>query len=191
MNLSQPRKIILVPLLCLIGLLIFIGLVIYPLLAAIDRTAREYLANQETLTRLDQRESLAKQLEKEYQRNEPELADLAKVFLSSEETVGFITNLETIARRTNNFLEIKTASPHQPSEKEPGYLNFRVSLWGNFHSLLLFLAKLEDSPYPPYRLVELENITIKRLEAGDLARISYPLAENSLESILSIKIYTQ
>ncbi len=191
MDLSRPKKIILVPLLCLIGLLLFISLSVYPWLAAIDRAGQEYLAGQEVLTKLDQRESLAKQLEKEYQENESELADLAKVFLSTEETVGFITNLETIARRTNNFFEIKAASPHQPSEEEAGYLSFRISLWGSFHNLLLFLAKLEDSPYPPYRLVELENITIKKLEAEDLTRISYPLAENSLESILSIKIYTQ
>jgi len=192
MNLSWPQKIVLFSGLSLIGLLLFISLVICPLLNKVSQAAQEYLTNQEILVRLDQREFLAKQLEEEYQEKETELEDLAKVFLGSEETVGFITNLEAIARQTGNFFEIKAVSPYGSSEdEEETFLDFRISLWGNFSGLLLFLANLENSPYPPYRLVEIENMTIKRLATEDSTRFDFSLKEGDLETILSVKIYTQ
>jgi len=40
-------------------------------------------------------------------------------------------------------------------------------------------------------LVEIENLAIKRLATKDLVRFSFPLEEGDLETILSIKIYTQ
>jgi len=191
MNLASSRKLILSSGLSLIGLALFIGLAVFPFIGKIIKASQEYLANQEILAELDQRESLSKQLEKEYQQKETDLRNLDKVFLSAEETVGFISNLEAIARKTDNFFEIKSVSADDSSNNKESSLNFRISLWGNFSSLLLFLANLENSPYPPYRLVEIEDMVIRRLTAESLNKFDFPLEEGDLESILSVRIYTQ
>ena len=180
MILSPQRKLILSFFLGLIILILFIWLVIYPLVDRIRIASQEYLSNQEILNKLDQRESLARELEEGYQERKVDLEAIAKVLLGPEEIVGFISNLETIAQETDNNFEIKAVSPHAPStEEEKAFLSFRISLWGDFPSLLYFLANLEDSPYPPYRLVEIENLAVRELREG------------GLETILDVKIYTQ
>jgi len=192
MKFSFQKKFILFTCLGLVGLFFLSWLGVSPLFNKIKSLSQEYLSNQEILIKLNQRESLAKELQKDYQEREADLTELAGVFLSSEEIVGFIFNLETVAKKTDNFFEIKAISPYTPlTDKEMPFLNFQISLWGDFYSLLLFLASLENNPYPPYRLVEIENLTIKRLVAKDLVRFDIPLEEGDLETILSIKIYTQ
>lgn len=192
MNLSLQKKIILFICLGLISLFLFGWLGIFPLLDKIKALSQEYLSNQEILIKLNQRESLAKELQRNYQEREVDLTEIARVFLGSEETVGFISNLETIAQQTNNFFKIKAISPYTPlTDEEMPFLDVQIYLWGDFSGLLIFLANLEDNPYPPYRLVEIENLSIKRLAAKDLVRFDFPLEEGDLETILSIKIYTQ
>ncbi len=142
------------------------------------------LAGQESLARLDQREILFKELEKDYQEKQDALADIEGIFLKLQEAVGFISTLETIAAQTGNIFEIKTAGSFTASnENEESYLTLCISLWGNFSNILAFLANLEDSPYPPYRLIEIENLTMRRLDKQG--------AEGDLEVVISIKIYTQ
>lgn len=192
MNLPLQKKLILFTCLGLISLFLLGWLGIFPLFNKIKGLSQEYLSNQEILIRLNQRESLAKELQNDYQEREADLTEIARVFLSSEEMVGFISNMETVAQRTDNFFEIKAISPYTPlTDKEKPFLNFQISLWGDFSSLLLFLANLENNPYPPYRLVEIENLIIRRLAAKDLVRFDFPLEEGDLETILSIRIYTQ
>ncbi|MBL7155014.1 MAG: hypothetical protein ISS88_00715 [Candidatus Portnoybacteria bacterium] len=192
MNLPLQKKLILFTCLGLISLFLLGWLGVFPLFNKIKGLSQEYLSNQEILIKLNQRESLAKELQNDYQEREPDLTKIARVFLSSEEMVGFISNMETIAQQTDNFFEIKAISPYIPlADKERPFLNFQISLWGDFYGLLLFLANLENNPYPPYRLVEIENLTIKRLAARDLIRFDFPLEQGDLETILSIKIYTQ
>ncbi|MBL7155501.1 MAG: hypothetical protein ISS88_03330 [Candidatus Portnoybacteria bacterium] len=192
MNLSLQKKLILFTCLGLISLFLLGWLGVFPLFNKIKGLSQEYLSNQEILIKLNQRESLAKELQNNYQEREADLTEIARVFLSSEEMVGFISNMETVAQQTDNFFEIKAINPYTPlTDEESPFLNFQISLWGNFSSLLLFLANLENNPYPPYRLVEIENLTIRRLAAKDLVRFDFPLGEGDLETILSIKIYTQ
>lgn len=192
MNLPLQKKLILFSCLGLISLFLLGWLGVFPLFNKIKGLSQEYLSNQEILIKLNQRESLAKELQNDYQEREADLTEMASVFLSSEEMVGFISNMETIAQQTDNFFEIKAISPYIPlADEEMPFLNFQIFLWGDFSSLLLFLANLENNPYPPYRLVEIENLTIKRLAAKDLVRFDFPLKEGDLETILSIKIYTQ
>ena len=166
MNLSLQKKLILFTCLGLIGLFLLSWLGVFPLFNKIKGLSQEYLSNQEILIKLNQRESLAKELQNDYQEREADLTEIARVFLGSEEMVGFISNMETVAQRTDNVFEIKAISPYIPltdTDKERPFLNFQISLWGDFSSLLLFLANLENNPYPPYRLVEIENLTINSI----------------------------
>jgi hypothetical protein len=192
---SLQRKFILFSCTSLIALALLIGLAVLPLINKIRAFSQEYLANQATLAELDQKEFLLKELEEYYQEKQTDLSALEGVFLDSREAVGFISTLETIAAETGNIFKIKTAKSFTPSaEEENGersFLSLRISLWGDFKSLLLFLANLEDSPYPPYRLLEIDNISITRLNEKNMTGLSSSLREGDLETVLGIKIYTK
>lgn len=176
----------------LIILILFIWLIAFPLIAKIKSASQEYLTNQKTLTALHQKEILFKELEKTYQAREDDLLMIENTFLKTKDAIGFISTLEDIAQQTNNAFEIKTVDSFTPLPEEEGdsFLVLRISLWGDFSSLLYFIASLEDSPYPPYRLIEVDNLNIKRLEKVSLANLDYNLKIGDIETIVGIKIYT-
>lgn len=176
----------------LLILILFIYLIAFPLIDKIKANSQEYLDNQSILTILHQKEALFKELEKTYQEREDDLLMIEDAFLKTEEAVGFISTLENIAKETGNVFEIKTVNSFTPLPDEEGdsFLVLRISLWGGFSNLLSFIASLEDSPYPPYRLIEVDSLNIKRLGKIDLANLSYNLKIGDLETIVGIKVYT-
>jgi len=182
MNLIS-KKIISSSLIALIVLILFIWLAIFPLIDKIKQLSQEYLNKQEILVQLDLREFLFKDLEKSYEDKKDQLANIEGTLLTEQETVGFISTLEDIADRTGNDFEIRTAKSFS-EEGEEKFLSLNISLWGDFERLIIFLANLEDSPYPPYRLLEIDSLSIHRLEGEDVK-------DGSIETILGIKIYTQ
>ena len=191
---SLQRKTVLIAIISLAGLVLVIGLAVLPLVNRIKALSQEYLNNQTALAQLDQKEILLKELEQYYQEKEKDLSAIEQVLLNFQETVGFISTLETIARQTDNVFEIKTVESFSPSETEgnqDNFLSLRISLWGSFSSLMNFLANLENSPYPPYRLLEIDSISVTRLSKENASRLDFNIAEGSLETILGIKIYTQ
>ena len=188
MILSRQQKLILLVAISLVLLVVFVRWAALPLVYKVKAASQEYLAGQESLAKLDQRELLFEELEKDYQAKQDDLADIEGIFLDSQEAVGFISTLETIAVQTGNVFEIKTAGSFIASnEDEESHLTLRISLWGDFSDILVFLANLEDSPYPPYRLIEIESLTMRRLDKQGLEQGT----TGELEVIISIKIYTQ
>ena len=176
----------------LILLILFIYLIAFPLIIKIKTTSQEYLNNQMILTALHQKETLFRELEKTHQEREDDLLIIEDTFLKTEEAVGFILTLEDIAKQTGNTFEIKTVNSFTPLPDEEGdsFLVLRISLWGGFSNLLSFIASLEDSPYPPYRLIEVDSLNIKRLGKIDLANLNSNLKIGDIETIVGIKIFT-
>jgi len=170
----------------LVILVLFVYFIIFPLVGKIKESSQKYLINQEILAQLDQKEFLFNDLGKSYQEKQDQLSMIEGTFLKQKETVGFISDLEEIAQRTGNVFEIKTAQSHTPRDDQTGgnFLSLNISLWGDFNGLLEFLANLEDSPYPPYRLLEIDSLSIHRLEGDDVK-------DGDLETFLGIKIYIQ
>ena len=84
MTLSFQKKLILFLCLGLIGLFLFGWLGVFPLFNKIKALSQEYLSNQEILIKLNQRESLAKELQNDYQERETDLTGIVGAFLSSE-----------------------------------------------------------------------------------------------------------
>lgn len=170
--------------------LVFV-VIVYPLISKIAEMSQIYHLNRETLASFDKREFLAKELKKEFQQKQDNLSDVEGVLLASNETVGFISTLEAIAEETGNLFEIKAASPSVLSAEEEPFLSLSVILRGDFAELLHFVAKLEDSPYPPYRLIEIDNLNIRRLTETSLNYLDTSLEEGDLETDIKIKIYVK
>ena len=187
------KKFLATLIICLIIIVFFVYLIIIPLIDKIKENSEEYLSNQEILNRLDKREYVYKKLQKSYDEKNSELLVTEKILISDEETVGFIFTLEKLAEQTNNIFEIKTVSSFSPSEKkeEIPFLSLKMSLFGNFSNMLAFLSHLENNPYPPYRLIEISGVNIKKLAEKDLVNSEESLLLGNLETVLDIKVYTQ
>ena len=195
MELSRKQKLIIFSAVSLVVLILFVYLVAWPLFNKVKDISQEYLDSKKNLAEVDQRESLFRELETDYQAKQDDLESIEGIFLDQKDTVGFISTLEMIAAQTGNIFEIKTAGSYiAPNEDEESFLTLRISLWGDFSSLLEFLASIENSPYPPYRLIEIDSLTIGRLgERGSSAitDLSALLKQSDLETIIGIKIYIQ
>lgn len=187
------KKFLATLIICLIIIVFFVYLIIIPLIDKIKENSEEYLSNQEILNRLDKREYVYKKLQKSYDEKNSELLVTEKILISDEETVGFIFTLEKLAEQTNNIFEIKTVSSFSPSEKkeEIPFLSLKMSLLGDFSNMLAFLSHLENNPYPPYRLIEISGVNIKKLAEKDLVNSEESLLSGDLETVLDIKVYTQ
>ena len=187
------RKFLATLIISLIVIIFFIYLIIFPLINKIEENSEEYLSNQEIINRLDKREYMYKKLQKSYDEKNSELLVTEKILINDEETAGFIFILEKLAEQTNNVFQIKTANSFSPSEnkKEIPFLSLKISLLGDFSSMLDFLSNLENNPYTPYRLIEISEINIKRLVEKNLVNLEESFSLGDLETILNIKVYTQ
>jgi len=133
--------------------------VIFPLIGKIRTSANNYLEGKKTLLVLEANIKDVKSLEKKYQEVKDTFAKLETAFLDPAETLGFITSLEKLAEETGNSFAIEKVN----IASEGKFINFQVSLSGDFSSLVNFLIGLENTPYPPYRLVGVENIDIRKI----------------------------
>jgi len=182
MNFIQ-KKLIGSIIIVVIVLALIIWLAVLPLVGKIKYLSQEYLSNQGILAQIDQKEFLFKDLEKDYQEIEDELLIIKGVFLEKEKIVSFIPDLESIAKFTGNIFEITTVmSSSDEEENREKFLSLNISLRGDFKNLLLFLSNLKDSPYSPYRLLEIDKLSINRLDDEEDYR---------LETNLRIKVYTK
>lgn len=187
------RKLLATLMISLIIIIFFIYLIVFPLIDKIKENSEEYLSNQEIINRLDKREYMYKKLQKSYDEKDNELLVTEKILINNQETAGFIFILEKLAEQTNNVFEIKTASFFSPSEEKEAipFLSFKISLFGNFSNMLDFLSNLEDNPYAPYRLIEINGVNIKRLVEKDLVNLEESISVGNLETVLDIKVYIQ
>jgi len=185
------KKIIAGIIIALIVLSFFIYLIIAPLINVVEKKSEEYLSNQEIINRLDKREYLYRKMQKSYNDKDSDLLVTEKLLISNKETVGFIFTLEELARQTNNIFEIKTVSAFSDEKEKIPYLYLKINLFGNFSAMLDYLSNLENNPYPPYRLIEINGISIKRLEEKNLVNLSKTISPGDLETSLDIKVYIQ
>ncbi len=169
-----------------------VWLLILPIIEAVEQASEGYRENQRIIQGLDQQIILSQQLKKNYLKKESQFRSIEQAFLPESETVGFITTLEQIARQTGNDFEIKTANTVvDQNNQDQAFLSLHILLQGDFNSLLEFLANLEDSPYPPYRLTQIDRISVQRIGERGISSQEVLVGPNDLETVLGIKIYLE
>ncbi|PIQ91947.1 MAG: hypothetical protein COV69_04150 [Parcubacteria group bacterium CG11_big_fil_rev_8_21_14_0_20_39_14] len=156
-------------------ILIFFICVIFLLMGEIKDRAQAFTEGKKTLLVLEKEITEVKYFKKRHQELKNISSECETVFLDFAEILGFITSLERMADQTNNSLKIEGVS----TLANDGFIKFQISLLGSFSNLFHFLTGLENVPYPPYRLVEVENI--------DLRKIS----DENIQTNLGIKVYTK
>ncbi len=180
----------------IISIVIIIGF-IFGLILLINKTlslSQEYKELKSEIFQIENRISASQEEKKAYQNLQPIFSQIEEMFISSEETVNFIANLEKIAQSTNNTIKILKITSRE--DKNP-YFEFQFSLRGDFSSFSRFLAAIENTPYSPYRLTEIENFSIQRVETTSIPPIiGIPSTTTAgtvgyLKSTLTLKVYKQ
>lgn len=193
---SIKRKILIISSSIILFLGFFVWLLVFPLIGKIKELSKNYSENQVQIVKLEKKKSLLEQLQKDYREKEQDIKSFENSLLKEEEIVGFISTLEEIAAESGSLLEIKSAEPHVPQKNDPdqdSFLSLRMLLAGDFNGFLSFLAYLEDSPYPPYRLIEINRIDVNRVAAQSASKSKdlIDIREGDLKTNLEIKVYTK
>lgn len=160
------------------------------LFSMIKNVSAEYVQKQKDLVVLQKKGILIKEFEKELEKISPNLPKIDLALLKESEILGFVENLETIAKKTNNRhnINIINSSP----EKVDGSisaLNFRINLWGSLSSIFDFLNYLENQPV----YLSIEDVQISRSGGGlsTSGDSQIPIGGDEISAILTVRVFAQ
>ena len=161
----------------------FLG--ILPLFDKIKSNADKFREYKKDLLVINGKRNTLKETKEEYQKIEDGVNKITGSLLG-ENIINFVQLIENIAKDTNNIKEIQLISSGSDSKKEiQPNLEFKISLWGTFPTLISFLTKLENMPY----LVDVTSIQIDKANSALLKEdISFPV---SIRTDFRVKAYTR
>lgn len=182
-------KIYILAALCLIIFFGF-GFISYFLILKLRTESQEHLKIKSEFLSIGEQRKTLDEIQNLLAKSRGDIDHISQAFLSSEEIPTFIETLEEIAKKSQVRFSIEYIPADQP-QKNPD-LNFRVSIFGRFRDALRFLANLENVPFAPYRLVEIKDLTLRRLEAGDVRAKEFQESgaiEGMIEAKISMKVF--
>lgn len=163
-------------------LLIFLsiaGLIFFT--KATNKFAKEYLQGNAEFLSLRNKINSFYQQEANLEKYQENISTISNAFLPSDEIVSFLTELESFGPKQNVAIEIKSVS--SPTKEKP-YFIFQLGIKGSFSNFLKFLFALEDTPFGKYRLIEIKEISIKRVISGNAQ-------QSSVDSELEVYVYSK
>jgi Tfp pilus assembly protein PilO len=148
-----------------ISIVIFLSLIIlinvfvvYPLLNEIKNNSQWLVSEKDRFLTLNEKIDNLKNFDVSYQDREETLKQIDDLFIDSEVPVDFISFLEKTGKQSSVNVEITPFSVGKNNKDSWPFLNFQVTISGPFPSFLMFLEKIENSPY----LIEIQNLTISQ-----------------------------
>ena len=163
-----------------------ISLTIYPLFIGIKRGSEELISQKKELASLEVKMENLRKLEILYPEISPDLEKIDNLFINFEMPIEFISFLEQLSRETVNQIEIfPLVQPKTPEDFwQP--LSFQINLKSSFPNFLMFLEKLENSPY----LIEITNLDIKRLTEKEPEQLK-EISPGFVMINLALKVFTK
>ena len=141
------------------GLVVLISVfVIYPLLKEIKDDSQWFVSEKNRFTTLDERIGDLKKFDVLYKDREEILKQIDGLFIDPEVPVDFIDFLEKTGSQSSVNIDIAPFSAGKKDKESWPFLNFQVTVNGSFPSFLIFLEKIENSPY----LIEIQSLTISQ-----------------------------
>lgn len=110
--------------------------------------------------------------------------------LTRQEAVKFIMDLEKIAQATKNSHEITVTSESQTAgqgkaaknQNLTDFINFQITLAGNFSGLMKFLLYFENTPY----FSQIKSLNITRATTGSQTANSAPINAGDIKTTINI-----
>jgi len=157
-------------------LIIVIGaFVVYPLFNDIKNDSQWLVSEKDRFLSLNEKNDDLKKLDVIYKDRGETLKQIDSLFIDSEVPVDFIDFLEKTGNQSSVSVDIAPFTVGKNDKDSWPFLNFQVTINGSFPSFILFLEKMENSPY----LIEIQGLTIsqpteeKQLQGNIKALLSF------------------
>lgn len=157
--------------------------VVFPLGKSIKAQADELFSVRKEFRMIRQKSQTLTDWEGEYSDFKTDLERVKTLYVNKEVPVDFLDFLETTAHDSDLLIEI-SLTPQKDDEKS---LNLKLVLFGSPQDCLMFIEKIESSPY----LIEMGNFDLIRLSQEHLKLERYlSLSEGDIELDLYLKTIT-
>lgn len=162
-------------------LIISIGaFVIYPLFRKITDESQWLISEKDRFITTNQRINDLKKFDVLYKNREEILKQIDDLFIDAEVPVDFISFLEKTADQSSVSIEISPFSSGKEIKDSWPFLNFQISISGPFPSFLLFLEKMENSPY----LIEIQSLNIS--QSAEVKK-----SAGNIRALISFKVFSK
>lgn len=127
------------------------------------------------------------EIQRLYNRVEPDFTRIDNFFLDFEVPVDFIKFLEAAAKDTDVSINISTGNiKKRDPELLWNYTDFQIGLSGSFSNFLKFIKKIESAPF----LLEITNLSVQKSGQVETTQKGKKVSEE-LKANLSIKVFTK
>lgn len=148
-----------------ISIIIFLSLiflinlfVVFPLLKEINSSSQWLVSEKSRFLSLDEKIGELKRFDVLYKDRAEILGQVDALFIDSDVPIDFINFLERTGQQSSVGLDIAPFSVGKSEKDSWPFLNFQVTVSGQFPAFLNFLEKIENSPY----LIEIQGLTISQ-----------------------------
>ena len=122
--------------------------------------------------------------ESTFEASQQKISIISKAFLTNDDFVVFIKQIEELASKNNIVVNIKSVV--SPTKEKP-YFVFQLGIVGNFPNFLKFLFSIENNPFSEYRLIDIQKIGIKKVITGAAQAGASPVS--SIEADIEVRVY--
>lgn len=154
--------------------------VVYPTLKDIKKDSQWLVAEKSKFLTLSAQIDDLREFDVLYKDRGEMMKQIDDLFIDSEVPVDFINFLEKTGNQSGVSVDIAPFSVGKNSKGSWPFLNFQVTVSGSFSSLLIFLEKIENSPY----LIEIQNLTISQ-------SVEEKQTQGNVKALLSFKIFSK
>lgn len=156
---------------------------IYPSILSIDKVSVEIVKIRNKAASYDNQKNETENFLKNHSNYESEINGIGEMFLDKENPVKFIKFIEETATDSNVDLNIGLSSLAEKQEESDSSVDFHVFTKGSFSEILMFLERIEKSPF----LAEMKNLSMnKRTDVSEKN-----MKEDMLETAITIKVLTK
>lgn len=154
--------------------------VVYPIFKNIKDDSQSLISEKNRLLSLNKKIEDLKKFDVLYKDRKEILKQINSLFIDPEVPVDFINFLERTGSQSSVNVEINPFSVGKDNKNSWPFLNFQATVSGPFASFLLFLEKIENSPY----LIEIQSLTIGQpTEAGQ--------PTGNIKATISFKVFSK
>ncbi|MCX6760717.1 MAG: hypothetical protein NTZ84_01240 [Candidatus Nealsonbacteria bacterium] len=164
-----------------LSLIILINVfVVCPLLKAIKNDSQRLVSEKNKFLTLDERIDVLKKLDVIYKDREETLKQIDDLFVDPEVPVDFLNFLEKTGYQSSVGVEVDPFSVGKIDKNSWPFLNFQITVNGSFPSFLIFLEKIENSPY----LIEIQGLTVSQSTEANQS-------PGNIKALLSFKAFSK
>jgi len=166
-------------------LIIFIVVFLF---AGIEKNSNEIPIQKQKLVSLEAKIESLEKFKESYNEINPNLDKINNLFVDPEVPVDFMSFLEKTSRDCGISINTTLISAEKDDKDLWDFLSFQINSISSFSKFLIFLEKIENSPY----LIEIESLNIRKLSEEDIKLKDFlGSSVGDVSTNLLIRVYTK